>query len=151
MSENETSIEDSLPMQLRHVYLTMHRVAQAHFSSYSATADQFVLLSLLQEEDGITQTELGQKMATDANTVTAMLKVLENRDWIQRERCKQDGRARRVYLKSKGKKLAEKMLSGSEILREAIEEAIPVGQREQFQACLLNIIQTVQQYEEKQH
>ena len=130
-------------MRLRRAYLLMHRVAQSHFSKFGATADQFVLLSFLREEEGVTQTELAERMCSDGNTVTAMLKLLEEKGCVRRERCEQDGRARRVHLTTAGKRLERKLHRGSETLRMSIEQAVTGTERKQLNACLDQIIQSI--------
>ncbi|WP_372725983.1 MarR family winged helix-turn-helix transcriptional regulator [Novipirellula sp.] len=137
------TFEESIPMRLRRAYLTMHRVAQAHFARFDVTADQFVLLSLLAEEDGITQSELADRMVSDANTVTAMLKLLEQREYIRRVRCKIDGRARRVHLTAAGRRLATKLIRSSEKLRLSIENAVTPAERKTFDASLDLIVDVV--------
>ena len=88
------SFHESVPMRLRRAYLTVHRAAQAHFAQFGVTADQYVLLSLLAEQDGITQKELAERMCSDGNTITAMVRLLETKKLVRRRRCDADGRAR---------------------------------------------------------
>lgn len=135
--------EESIPMRLRRAYLTMHRVAQAHFAQFEVSADQFVLLSLLTEEDGITQSELGERMASDGNTVTAMLKLLEKRQYIRRMRCEIDGRARRVHLTVSGRRLSTKLIRSSEALRASIEKAMSPAERKALHSALDLIVGVV--------
>ena len=137
------TFEESIPMRLRRAYLTMHRVAQSHFAQFDVTADQFVLLSLLAEEDGITQSQLGERMASDGNTVTAMLKLLEQREYIRRVRCKIDGRARRVHLTATGRRLSTKLIRSSENLRSLIENAVTPAKRKTFDESLDFIVNVV--------
>ena len=139
----DPSFEDSIPLRLRKAYLMMHRAAQTHFSEFGATADQFVLLSLLAEEDGITQTELAQRMCSDANTVTAMLKLLEEKGCVRRRRCTTDGRARRVSLTASGKRLERKLHRSSASLRDSVERAVTGRDRKRFNASLDRIAEAI--------
>ncbi len=66
-----------LAMGLRAAYLTMHRRANAEFARFHLTADQFVILTALAAEDGVTQKELVRRTASDANTMSEMLGRLE--------------------------------------------------------------------------
>ena len=66
-------------MRLRVAYLTFHRRAQAHLSQFGLTADQFVVLSLLAEGDGLRQRELVERTGSDSSTIGAMMKLLEVR------------------------------------------------------------------------
>lgn len=54
-----------LPMLLRAAYYGMHRVSDAHFASHGITADQFVILACLADEDTITQKDLARRASSD--------------------------------------------------------------------------------------
>src|SRR5258706_272927 len=75
-----------LPLVLRAAYFAMHRVSDGHFSRQGVTADQFVLLACLAEDDGITQQELARRASSDPSTIRAMLLLLEGRMLVARER-----------------------------------------------------------------
>ncbi|MEN6427562.1 MAG: MarR family transcriptional regulator [Phycisphaerales bacterium] len=107
-------------MALRTAYWAMHRSTEASFTRRAATADQFVLLALLAERDGITQQELVRRASSDANTIRAMLVLLEKRGLVTRERHPTDGRARSVALTRKGRETYEKLWAQSEPLRERL-------------------------------
>jgi len=83
-------------MGLRAAYWSMHRQTNAHLAQRGATADQFELLSLLTEQDGITQRELVRRASSDPNTIRAMLLLLEKRGVVARKRHPTDGRGRDV-------------------------------------------------------
>src|SRR5262245_64838990 len=87
-----------LPRLLRAAYFGMHRVSDAHFSRYGVTADQFVLLACLAEQDAITQQELARRASSDPSTVRAMLVLLEGRGLLSRDRDPGERRARVVTL-----------------------------------------------------
>jgi DNA-binding MarR family transcriptional regulator len=84
------------------------------------TANQFVLLSLLAEGDGIKQSELVKRASSDANTVRAMLVTLERKGFITRERHPTDGRAWCVTLSSHGRRTYKRLWSRSEPFRERL-------------------------------
>src|SRR5688500_11918057 len=106
-----------LPRLLRAAYFGMHRVSDAHFSRHGVTADQFVLLACLAEQDGITQQELARRASSDPSTVRAMLVLMEGRGLLSRERRPDDRRARVVTLTAKGRRLAERLWETSEPIR----------------------------------
>ena len=123
-------------MRLRRAYLTVHRTARAHFASFGVTADQYVLLSLLAEEDGITQKELSGRMYSDGNTIAAMVRLLEAKDLIRRERCDADGRARRVHLTKAGRQLQRKLIASAKPLHDLMDEVVDERGGESFLECL---------------
>lgn len=95
-------------MLLRKAYLSFHRRANARMLKLGITADQFVTLSVLAREEGITQVTLVERTASDANTVTAILGLLERRGLVRRESHSQDRRARCVFLTSAGRRVQKR-------------------------------------------
>lgn len=122
-------IDNTIPMRLRRTYLTMHRAAQFHFSTLGVTVDQYVLLSVLAEQDGITQSEACERMSSDASTTGAMLRLLEGRGLLRRKQCKNDGRARRIHLTASGKRLSKKLIDDSREMHELIDSSFSKHQR----------------------
>ncbi len=109
-----------LAMKLRAAYWTMHRRADAQLARLGVTADQFVLLSILAEGDGITQQQLVRRASSDPNTVRAMLVLLERRGLVSRTRHPTDGRARSVGLTRKGRGAFERIWKASEPFRKRL-------------------------------
>jgi DNA-binding MarR family transcriptional regulator len=98
-----------IPMALRSAYLSMHRQTNAHLTPLGITADQFVCLIILTEEEGITQQELVKRTTSDPNTILAMLVLLEKRGLVQRKQHPAYGRARCVTITNEGRRLVEKL------------------------------------------
>lgn len=94
-----------LGMALRGAYLSLHRRANVALQGLGVTADQMVVLTILAEEDGITQRELVRRVHSDPNTIAAMLKLLEERKLISRRPHATDGRARCIDLTEAGRTL----------------------------------------------
>jgi DNA-binding MarR family transcriptional regulator len=109
-----------LAMGLRAAYLLMHRQTNSFLAPFGMTADQFVLLSLLAERDGITQQELTQRASSDPNTIRAMLVRMENNGFIIRDQHPTDGRARKVTLTYKGRKTYAMLSSKIKPLQDAL-------------------------------
>src|SRR5437660_640993 len=110
-------------MRLRGAYLTFHRMANAHFEQLGVTADQLVVLTLLAEEDGVTQRELVGQAFSDANTIGEMLTRLEKKQFVRRERHPKDGRARCVFLTPKGRKMQKQLWDSWECHFQTVREA----------------------------
>jgi DNA-binding MarR family transcriptional regulator len=109
-----------IAMGLRAAYWAMHRRADAHLGRRGVTANQFVLLALLAEHDGISQQELGRRAFSDPNTVRAMLVLLEGRGLVARGRHPTDGRARSVTLTPKGRQAYKRLWAGIEPLQDQL-------------------------------
>ena len=111
------TIGHHIALGLRAAYLAMHRQTDACLAKHGATADQFVLLGLLVREDGVTQQELVRRASSDANTVRAMLVLLEKRGLVARIGHPTDRRARSVTLTRRGRQVHRRLLADTESLR----------------------------------
>ncbi|MGE5611867.1 MAG: MarR family winged helix-turn-helix transcriptional regulator [Bacillota bacterium] len=109
-----------IAMSLRAAYLAMHRASNAPLAGEGVTADQFVALAVLAQEDGITQQALVRRTSSDPNTIRAMLVLLERRGLVARKRHPSDGRARSVVLTEKGRRTYAKLRTKSQAVRERL-------------------------------
>ena len=94
-----------IAMGLRAAYWAMHREADSLLQPHGVSANQFVLMSIIAECEGLTQQELVRRASSDANTVRAMLVLLERAGLLTRRPHRTDGRARNVVLTDKGRKM----------------------------------------------
>ena len=92
-----------IAMGLRAAYLSMHRQTNSYLAPHKITADQFVLLALLSEQDRISQQQLARRATSDPNTIRAMLVLLENQGLIRRQPNPLNGRAYSIILTRTGR------------------------------------------------
>ena len=130
-----------LPLFLRAAYFAMHRASDSYFSRHGITADQFVLLARLGEQDAVMQQDLVRRAASDPSTVRAMLVLLEGRGLLARERHPADGRAREVKLTTKGRRLYERLWRTSEPIRAQLLADFSEKETEQLLGFLRRLIQ----------
>ncbi len=128
-------------MGLRAAYLSMHRQSDACFVKHGVTANQFVLLALLAEDDGITQQQLTSRAFSDPNTIRAMLVLMEKQGLVIREQHPEDGRARHITITGTGRETFERLLEDSEPLRRRML-ALFSGEELEMLADFLNRIIT---------
>jgi DNA-binding MarR family transcriptional regulator len=126
-------------MRLRGAYLTFHRMANAHFEPFDVTADQFVVLTLLAEQDGVTQRDLAAQAFSDANTIGEMLTRLEKKQFVCREPHPEDGRARCVFLTPRGRKKQKQLWESWQGRLQEIDNAFGPEELEALR-CLLGRI-----------
>ena len=129
-----------LPRLLRAAYFGMHRVSDAHFSRSGLTADQFVLLACLAEQEAITQQELARRASSDPSTIRAMLVLLEGRGLVSRARHPNDSRARLVTLTAKGRRLFERLWQTSEPIRVQMLSGFSADEARLLVDCLRRLI-----------
>jgi DNA-binding MarR family transcriptional regulator len=115
------SVGHSIAMSLRAAYLAMHRQTEASLAPDGVTADQFVVLAVLAEEDRITQQALVRRTYSDPNTIGAMLVLMEKRGLIARHPHPTDGRARSVLLTRDGLDTYERLRARSQPVRRKLQ------------------------------
>jgi len=137
-----------IAMGLRAAYWAMHRQTDACFAKRGVTANQFVLLALLAEEDRITQQQLVRRACSDPNTVRAMLVLLESRGLVARGRHPDDGRARNVTLTRKGRRMYERLWKESEPLKQQLLAVFQPKQADALVGFLERISEAMVQVEQ---
>ena len=97
-------------MWLRRAYQALHRRTNAELRRcFDVTADQFVVLSLLAEHDGVSQQELCADCCSDPSTMGELVRLMEARGWVRSEPDPEDARARKVRLTRHGRQLQKKL------------------------------------------
>lgn len=74
------------------------------------TYTQYIVMMVMWEEKELNVKELGDKLFLDSGTLTPVLKKLESKKYITRERSKLDERTLIVTLTQRGEELKEKAL-----------------------------------------
>ena len=72
---------------------------------FGLTYTQYILFLVLWEKDGLTVSEICERLMLDSGTVTPLLKKLEARGYLSRQRCECDERCVRVMLTDEGRAL----------------------------------------------
>ncbi len=72
------------------------------------TYTQYIVMMVMWEQKSLSVKELGQKLYLDSGTLTPLLKTLEKKEFITRERSKEDERFLVVSVTEKGMELREK-------------------------------------------
>ena len=106
---------ESFGIRLRRAYQSLHRRANAELRrQFDVTADQFVVLGLLAERDGVSQREICSRCYSDPSTIGALVRLMERRGWVRRETDPRDGRARLVYLTAAGRDLQQRLWTAAD-------------------------------------
>jgi DNA-binding MarR family transcriptional regulator len=96
-------------------------------------------MSAVAQEEGLTQVTLVERTASDANTVTALLGLLERRGLVRRESHATDRRARCVFLTTQGKNILRKAAKVSGTLLDTLCGCVEVPLRSQAEQALRRI------------
>ncbi|HEV2320590.1 MAG TPA: MarR family transcriptional regulator [Verrucomicrobiae bacterium] len=117
-----------LAMGLRMAYWALHRRTDESLAKRNVTANQFVVLALLMEEDRITQQDLVLRASSDPSTIRAMLVLLERKGLVARNQHARDGRARCVTLTHKGRRAYKQMWTLTQRVRERLMVVLDPGE-----------------------
>jgi len=91
----------SLYVAFKKIQKYFYEIAQ----SYGLAPAQLGALRRLWKNDGIANTELGERLLLKTSTVTALIDRMERDGFVFRERNKEDRRVVNIWLTEKGKQL----------------------------------------------
>ena len=77
---------------------------------FDLTYTQYITLMVLWQGDGVTVKELGQKLFLDSGTLTPVLKSMEQKGYLKRQRAEGDERSVRIFLTDDGVALKDRAL-----------------------------------------
>ena len=75
------------------------------------TYTQYIAMMVLWEHKKLTVKELGEYLYLDSGTLTPLLKTMEKKGWVERNRSKEDERVLNVKITKQGEALREQALS----------------------------------------
>ncbi|EFI68448.1 organic hydroperoxide resistance transcriptional regulator [Lysinibacillus fusiformis ZC1] len=104
---------------------------------YDLTYTGYITLLALEENEQITVKELGQRLFLDSGTLTPLLKKLESKNYICRERSKEDERLMKIYLTKEGLDVRRKL---PEVSRQVMKQS---NISEQQFVQLKNVLQDI--------
>ena len=71
------------------------------------TYTQYIVFLVLWEKDGISVSEIGERLMLDNGTLSPLLKKMEQAGYVERRRCRKDDRVVEIRLPEAGKALQE--------------------------------------------
>lgn len=95
-------LENQLCFSIYAASRLMTRMYQPYLDNLGITYPQYLVLLILWEKEGIGVHEIACKLYLNTNTVTPLLKRMEQQDLIKRIKCCQDERKVLIYLSEKG-------------------------------------------------
>ena len=79
-------------------------------AGYGITPEQFGVLARRRGEQGLNQTQLGERMLKDRHNMTRILNLLEKHGYIERRRDSSDRRIFRIFLTERGRGALEELM-----------------------------------------
>src|SRR6185312_17190251 len=125
----------------------LHRAGQCAADIFAAearasglTPRQFAVLTIVAEEDGLTQTDLVDRTGIDRSTLADIVGRLLGRSLIQRRRAKDDARAYAIKLAPQGAKALRDAQPGAQAADTRLLANLPPAKRQDFLETLSLIV-----------
>jgi DNA-binding MarR family transcriptional regulator len=90
--------------------LAMTRIYKPLLAPLGLTYPQYLVMLVLWEADGLSVSQLGQRLSLDSGTLTPLLKRLETLGHIERQRARDDERRVDIFLTPAGRALRAQAL-----------------------------------------
>jgi DNA-binding MarR family transcriptional regulator len=110
---------------------------------FDITTEQYGVLFLLWDLDGLQQWEIADLLLKDRPNVTRILEKLEKKKFISREIDPDDRRATRVYLTPAGREIKPHLEQAIERFREQSYRGLSQQQRTELRAILSCIMENL--------
>ncbi len=132
-------VEDRLIFLISKVYqkLIIHLQKSFSESGIEVTPIQVMLLFFLQQNNGLSLTQISQGLMLENPTVTGLIDRLEKSGYVKRSDHPKDRRVYLVHLTEKGNKVAKKALPVVKKLNEQIKAGYSKGEIEGFKKVLI--------------
>src|SRR5579871_1885437 len=120
-AEAELPFTESVGYQIRATHRLLQRFLQSKIEPHGITLGMWYFLRALWHEDGLTQRELSNRVATMEPTTLSAIVVMEKKGLVRRVRDKVDRRKWHIQLTAKGRALKTTLLP---LARDVVDTAV---------------------------
>ena len=104
-SDQALRLDNQLCFALYSTSLAMTKLYKPLLDGLGLTYPQYLAMLVLWEQDGLTVSELGERLYLDSGTLTPLLKRLESAGFVSRMRDVEDERRVHIHLTTAGRRL----------------------------------------------
>lgn len=133
-------LETSIGYQIRVTHRLIQRAIQARIEPHGVTLGMWYFLRVLWDGDGITQSELSQRVGTMEPTTLSAIRDMVGAGYVRRVRNAGDRRKINIYLTQDGRALQARLLP---LARAVLDEA-GRGLTEREVTMLLGVLSCIQ-------
>ncbi len=123
------SLDSSLGFLMTRAARGMKRVLDAKLAKHNLTSTQYIVLARLWAGDGISISELCDRLSLDNPTLTGIVDRMERDGSLERRRDGDDRRVVNVYLTEKGRNLQQAVGSFAEETDDEVWEEFTVSDK----------------------
>jgi MarR family transcriptional regulator, organic hydroperoxide resistance regulator len=124
-AEPTLRIDNQLCFALYSASLAMSKVYKPHLDALGLTYPQYVVMLVLWEQDGLTVSDIGERLFLDSGTLTPLLKRLEAASLITRTRDSADERRVLITLSPQGRRLKARAATIPGCILDATQCSLP--------------------------
>jgi DNA-binding MarR family transcriptional regulator len=104
------------------------------------TKQQFTVLAAVEQNEGVSQTDLVGVTGIDRSTLAEMIRRMIDRGLLARQRTETDQRANAVHLGANGRKALRSARAASERVEKSLLAYLPAGDRAKFVRMLTSLV-----------
>ena len=136
-------LDNQLCFALYSASLAMTRLYQPLLSALGMTYPQYLAMLVLWEQDGLSVSELGERLLLDSGTLTPLLKRMETSGLVTRQRDAHDERRVNIRLSPAGREMKARAASIPGCILNAAQCPVPelVALTRQVQALRQRLVQ----------
>lgn len=105
---------------------------------------QFVILMTLMEEEGLTQAEIGNKIAMPGYATTRSIDALEEMEFVERRKDERSRRSYRIYLTDHGQKIGPQLFATVGNMNKQLLLPLDTSEQSAFEELLQKLAQVDQ-------
>lgn len=128
-----------LSFLIRHTWLSMRAVVEDELAEFGLSVAQFATLLMIDDEPDLTVAEVARHVGSTRQSANEMVAGLEAEGLVSRTPHPTDGRKHTLALTASGQEKVGLALPAVQAREEALEAAVPAGQREAVRAWMLAI------------
>ncbi len=135
--------EETVDYNIKGLWHGISRMYNQFGNRYDITASTGFVLLNIDVESGTPATKIAPLLGMESRSLTRMLKAMEQKGWVYREKDPTDGRSVRIYLTDLGKEKREISRRVVRAFNKKIKASIPGEKLNDFFTVLRNISEIV--------
>jgi DNA-binding MarR family transcriptional regulator len=132
--------QESLGYQVNHLARLLAQALRRRIEGYGVVPGQFAQLLTLYEEDGLTQSELRDRVRIEQPTMAATLKRMERDGLVERVPDPSDRRRAHVMLTERARRLEKDLTASARAINQAAADGLSESEIDAFMRTLARLI-----------
>lgn len=129
-----------LCFSMRAVMKKIDRQLSSQLEPYGVSIPQMFVLTCLNDENGLTLKEIGNRTLIDSSSMTVLVDKLENDKLVERHLDSEDRRAIRVLITEKGQAIAQELVRIGTEFNTQLYDMLGEGNQKEFTHGIKNIL-----------